>query len=278
LPGLSGVERLRKWAGNLSGPVLAVALILLVTLLPPDTSLRVVTANNAIRACVPTSYPPLVTGDPDVPGIDIEILRAVADHIGVELRISPSDAMGHDFNPRNWAINRAKCEVLAGGVVDSALTQSFLDTGPAYATTGWAIMAPAPLEAIDGLTIGVLTNISGLDRIGLASYLRHRDVTVRVVRNSRELVDGIVGGTFDAGVTETLLAGGLGAGNDWWVALMPEELTRYNLVFGLWKGDVTLKREIVAAFRQMEADGTLVAILGRYGAATLGQGGSLPAL
>ncbi len=178
--------------------------------------------------------------------------------------------MGRDFNPRNWAVNRAKCQVLAGGVVDSTLTRSFLDTGPPYAETGWAIVAPAPLEAIDGRTVGALTLISGLDRIGLASYLRRHDVTVRVVRSGQELVDGIAGGQFDGGVTEALLAGGLAADNDWWVASLPDELARYNLVFGLWKGDLTLKRKIVQAFRQLESDGTLAAILERYGAAPIG--------
>ena len=269
---------LRRLARDLGGLVVVVCLMLLVTFLPPDTSLSEVEANDAIRACVPTSYPPLVTGDPERPGIDIEILRAVADHIGVKLLLSPNDAIGRDFNPRNWAINRGKCQVLAGGVVDSPLTRSFLDTGPAYAETGWAIVAPAPLEDIRGRTLGALTIISGLDRIGLASYLRRRDVTVRVVRNRQELVQGIAGGELDGGVTEALLAAGLAAENDWWVGSLPDELARYSLVFGLWKGDLTLKREVVEAFRQLEADGTLAAILDRYGAAPMGQGGSVPAL
>jgi polar amino acid transport system substrate-binding protein/cystine transport system substrate-binding protein/membrane-bound lytic murein transglycosylase F len=268
---------LQRLARDLGGLAVVVGLLLLVTLLPPDTSLSEVRANHAIRACVPTTYPPLVTGDPDRPGIDVEILRAVADYIGVELLLSPIDAIGRDFNPRNWAVNRGKCQVLAGGVVDSTLTRSFLDTGPPYAETGWAIVAPAPLEDIDGRTIGALTIISGLDRIGLAGYLRRHDVSVRVVRSGQELVDGIAGGELDGGVTEALLAGGLAADNGWWVAALPDELARYNLVFGLWKGDLTLKRMIVRAFRQFESDGTLAAILERYGAAPMGQG-SIPAL
>jgi polar amino acid transport system substrate-binding protein/cystine transport system substrate-binding protein/membrane-bound lytic murein transglycosylase F len=269
---------LRRLARDLGGIVVVIGLLLLVTLLPPDTSLSEVEANNAIRVCVPTSYPPLVTGDPDRPGIDVEILHAVADAIGVELLLSTNDAIGRDFNPRHWAINRGKCQMLAGGVVDSALTRSFLDTGPPYAETGWAIVAPEPLEDIRGLTLGALTVISGLDRIGLASYLRHQDVTVRVVRNSQQFVDAIARGELDGGVTEALLAGALATDNGWWVAALPDELARYNLVFGLWKGDLTLKRKIAEAFRQLEEDGTLAAILARYGAAPLGQTGSLPAL
>jgi polar amino acid transport system substrate-binding protein/cystine transport system substrate-binding protein/membrane-bound lytic murein transglycosylase F len=270
------MRKLRRLTRDLGGIVVIIGLMLLVTFLPPDTSLSEVKANRAIRACVPTTYPPLVTGDTDMPGIDVELLRAVAGHIGVDLVLSPNDAIGRDFNPRNWAINRAKCQVLAGGVVDSALTRSFLDTGPPYAKTGWAIVAPVPLQDIAGLTIGALTNISGLDRIGLARYLRRQNVTVRVMRNRQELVDGIAGGDLDGGITEALLAGGLAADNDWWVAAMPEELARYNLVFGLWKGDITLKRKIAQALRQLELDGTLAAILMRYGVAQIGRGDLAP--
>ena len=268
---------LLRLARDLGGIAVVVGLMLLVSFLPPDTSLKEVEANHAIRACIPTTYVPLVTGDPGRPGIDIELLRAVADYMGVELLLSPNDAIGRDFNPRHWAINRAKCQVLAGGVIDSTLTRAFLDTGPPYAKTGWAILAPEPLQEIDGLTVGALTLISGLDRIGLASYLRRRHVAVRVVRNGQELVDGIVGGELDGGVTEALLASGLAADNGWWVAPVSDELARYNLVFGLWKGDLTLKRRIVQAFRQLETDGTLAAILGRYGVPPIGRDAAVSA-
>ena len=97
------------------------------------------------------------------------------------------------------------------------------------------------------------------------------------MRNGEALVEGIASGQLDGGVTEALLAGGLAADNGWWVASMPDELARYNLVFGLWKGDLTLKREIVRAFRQLDADGTLAAILERYGAAPVQQGGFVAA-
>lgn len=256
---------LQRLARDLGGIAVVAALALLVTFLPADTSLSEIQSNGVLRACVPTNYPPLVTGDPDRPGIDVEVLGAVADFIGVRLLLSPSGAMGRDFNPRNWGITRANCQVLAGGVVDSNLTRSFLDTGPPYGETGWAIVAPQPLDDLNGITVGSLVLISGLDRIGLASYLRSRDVTVRVVRNAQELVDGIAGGELDGGVTEAMLAGALAADNGWWAAFLPEELVRYNLVLGLWKGDLTLKRRIVEAFSQLERDGTLAAIFARYG-------------
>ena len=84
------------------------------------------------------------------------------------------------------------------------------------------------------------------------------------------------GGAFGGGITESMLAGGVAADNGWWVEPMPEELARYNLVFGLWKGDLTLKREVDRAFRQLEAEGTLAAILARYGAVPIGPDGLAP--
>ena len=183
---------LRRLAGDIGGLLLVIGLMLLVTFLPPDTSLREVEANDAIRACIPRDYPPLVTGDPHRPGIDVELLEAIRDHIGVRLLLNPVDAMGRDFNPRNWGISRANCHLLAGGVVDSALTRSFLDTSPALCRNRLGRhRAQRRLRDIGGLRLGALTLVSGLDRIELSSYLRRRNVTVRVMRNADLLVDGI---------------------------------------------------------------------------------------
>ena len=111
--------------------VLIFGLLGAVYLLPPDTSLGEVRKAGVLRACMPPSYPPLVTGDRDAPGIDVEMLQALAKNLGVSLIISSNPAIGQDFNPRNWHVTRAQCEVLGGGVVASPLTKSFLETSRA---------------------------------------------------------------------------------------------------------------------------------------------------
>ena len=260
---------IRRTARDFGGLAVVAALLMLVNLLPPDTSLREVLAVRVLRVCVPISYPPLVTGDPKRPGIDIELLDAVADRLGVTLSVNQNQAMGRDFNPRNWGLTRAQCQVIAGGVVDSPLTRSFLDTGLPYAETGWAVLAPERLSELRGLNIGAMARISGLDRISLSSYLRSQDVNIGVVPRPAELVSGIAEGRFDGGITEALLAGQLAADNGWSATLLPVDFSRHHLVFGLWKGDLTLKRAIVSAFEDLADDGTLAAILERYGAAPI---------
>ena len=259
----------RRISSNFGGIALVFALLLAVTFLPPDNSLSEVRASSSLRACVPSEYPPLVTGDVERPGIDVELLRAVAAKMHVDLAINRNDAIGRDFNPRNWGINRAQCQVIAGGVVDSPQTRSFLETGPSYARTGWALISRQPLQALGGTTVGVLTLVSGLDRIGLSSLLRGNGVRAQVVRRQADLVAGIAEGRFQGGITEALLASQLAVQNGWSAAWMPPQLERYNLVFGLWKGDITLKRAVDQAFAELAADGTIAAILSRYAGAPL---------
>ena len=162
----------RRLASNFGAVAIVVVLLLAVTFLPPDNSLHEVQSNGSISACVPETYPPLVTGDPDRPGIDVELLQAITGKLGVGLSLNTNDAIGRDINPRNWGLNRGQCLIIGGAVVDSDLPRSFLETSPSFAETGWAIISPQPLASLKGLNVGVLTLVSGLDRIGLASLLR----------------------------------------------------------------------------------------------------------
>lgn len=235
-----------------------------VYLLPADTSLSEVRKGGLLRACMPPLYPPLVTADPDAPGIDVELLRALASGLGLRFAITPNPVMGQDFNPRNWRVTRAQCEVLAGGVVASPLTRSFLDTSPAYAQTGWAFVAPTPIGDLQGRRAGVLAGISGLDRIALSRFLRAKSVDVTLVPTAADLVSGLRQGRFDVAVTEMLLAGQIAAREGWVVEWAPPELPRFPVVLGLWKGDLTLKRAIVDGLERLEKSGEMAKIIARY--------------
>jgi ABC-type amino acid transport substrate-binding protein len=240
-----------------------------VYLLPPDTSLSEVRKAGVLRACMPPDYPPLVTGDRDAPGIDVELLQALAKGLGVRLVVTPNAAMGQDFNPRNWHVTRAQCEVLAGGVVVSPITRSFLETSPSYAQTGWALLtpkllAPQPAADIQGRRVGVLTGISGLDRLALSRHLRAQNAQVTIVPSAAELVQGLRDGRFEVAITEWLLAGQLAAREGWSVAWAAADLPRYPVAFGLWKGDLTLKRAIADGMEELRRNGEVEKIIARY--------------
>lgn len=238
--------------------------LLLVNFLPPDTSLKQVRQEGVLAVCVPQNYPPLSTPEAAQPGIDVELVRAVAEQMGLRLKLNPNAAMGRDINPRNWRVTRSQCQVLAGGVVDSEVTRGFLERSPAYLQTGWALILPQPLTTLRGKQVGFYGGISGLDRIALGRFLRAQGAEAVSVEREQDLEQGLQQGRFAAGVGESLSLRAMAGSRGWKVEWLPEELGRYPLVLGLWKGDLTLKRALVEAMQQTLRAGKLEQILGRY--------------
>ncbi len=273
--------RPRRVLSDILTVVLLFGLLGAVTLLPPDTSLAEIEAAGRLRACVPDSYPPLVTADPQKPGVDVDILQAVAKRMDLTLTLNRNSAIGRDLNPRNWRVNRAQCQILAGGVVVSALTRSFLETTPPHLETGWAITwpgapagedeAPASISDFVGKPVGFHAGLAGLDRIALARALRAAGIRAIVINRAEDLAPGIESGRFVAVIGESVMAARLAADHGWQVAWLPEGLGRNPIAFGLWKGDLTLKRAVLKALNEMEADGMLAEIMARYGIVPISQ-------
>jgi polar amino acid transport system substrate-binding protein/cystine transport system substrate-binding protein/membrane-bound lytic murein transglycosylase F len=255
------------------GALPILALLAAVYLLPPDTSLSQARAAGALRACMPPVDPPFVTGDAAAPGIDIEMLRALTRELGLTLAPVEEPAMTRAFNPSGWHLTRAACELVAGGLAASPMTRSFLETSPPYAETGWALLAPMPDFALRGRRIAVLAPTSGLDRGAAATYLRAQATQMVIVADADALVQGLRERRFEAAVTEKLLADGIAAREHWTANWLPG-LPRYPVAFGLWKGDLTLKRAIVGAMDRLAREGTTATILMRYlgGAVRAGTG------
>jgi polar amino acid transport system substrate-binding protein/cystine transport system substrate-binding protein/membrane-bound lytic murein transglycosylase F len=253
-----------RWAEDVITLAGIAALFGAVYLLPPDTSLAEVERTGALGVCVPELYPPLVTGKPEMPGFDVEFVRAIAGRLGVRAVVNANAAMGRSFNPRTWNVTRAQCQMLAGGVVASDATRSFLDTTPPHLQTGWAMVAKAMPPRLEGVTVGVYVSLAGLDRLGLSRFLRTANARVEIIGSAEELADALQSGRIAAGVSEALLARQIAGTLGLEVAWMPAPLARYPLAFGLWKGDVTLKRRLAAVIGELEGKGLTQELAGRY--------------
>lgn len=248
-------------------PLAAVfALLFAVSFLPPDTSRAEVDRLGRLSVCMPALYPPLVTGNSDAPGFEVELMREIATRLGWRLNVVSNAAMGRDFNPRNWRINRAQCQLLAGGIALNSTTQSFLDTAAPHMVTGWALVAPAgeTIETIES-PVGFLAGLTGLDRIQLGQYLRHQGLNARIVNDAGALRAGLEGDEFTAAITEALLAQQTFDGTGYDITLLGAPLERFALGLGFWKGDLTLKRAVEDALADIWDDGTLEQIAARYG-------------
>lgn len=242
-----------------------VGLLASATLLPPDTSLRVVKDRGSLRVCVPEEYPPLVTeAGSERPGLDVELVESIAERMSVQLHLVPNPSIGRDFNPRNWRVNRAQCEVLAGGVVVSERTRSFMETSPPYLATGWAIVFTDRDLDLARAEVGFVPGSTGLDRISLSTYLRSIGASVRRYPDLRTLERAILDGEVEAGMGEALSLRVLAGRTDMHVAYLPLPSARVPIALGLWKGDLTLLRAVRRAVRRLESEGYIDALADSY--------------
>lgn len=126
-------------------------------------------------------------------------------------------------------------------------------------------MVAARLPArLDGLKIGVYTGLAGLDRIGLGRLLREANARIEIIPDAETLTDALRAGRIDAGVSEALTARQIAGTLGLQVAWMPATLARYGLAFGLWKGDLTLKRRVAAVIEALEGEGLTRELAKRY--------------
>lgn len=246
----------RNPVADVAALLVVAGLLAAVYLLPPDTSLAEVRETGLLRACIPPSYPPLVIDDDDHPGFEVEFLEAIASELDLRIGFGVNPAIGSDFNPRNWRVTRAQCQIIAGGVVATTLTRSFLETTTPHLETGWVIVTDDDFGPMDGQPVGVFVGLSGRDRITLGRTLREVGANITVVQSAAELSDGIRSGEFSFGVTDAFAGAGIAESNGWQVAWLPVG-ERDPVAFGLWKGDLTLKRAIEAAINTLQADGTI---------------------
>lgn len=241
-----------------------VGLLALVYLLPPDTALEEIEEAGVLRVCIPPDYPPLITGEDERPGFEIELLEAVAETMGLRLVTNINSAIGSDFNPRNWRVTRAQCNIIAGGVVATELTRSFLDTTPPHLETGWVLVGTEPTLSLRDRSVGFFAGLSGRDRLALSRFLRAEGADIQIVQGRADFVAGLQSGAFEVGVTDALIGRQIAGANDWSVAWVSGEEDRDPVAFGLWKGDLTLKRALVRALNQLRADGLQDALLDKY--------------
>ena len=261
-------RRPARWIGSAANVALVVALLAAVSFLPPDTALSEVRESGVLRACVPVDYPPLAMPDPDRPGIEIELLEDLAAEMGLRLLLTPNPAMGRDLNPRNWRLTRAQCQIVAGGVVASAETRSYLETTVPHLEVGWAILDTGGND-LSGARVGVFPGLSGFDRVALGRLLRGAGAEVVVVNDRAELQAGLAGGDFVFAVTESLAARQIAADTGLRVRWLSDGFDRLPIAFGLWKGELTLKRAVNRALEQMQSSGRTDAILADYALAEI---------
>lgn len=260
-------KRPSRWRPAVVNLGVIVLLLSAVSFLPPDTSLAERQRAGFIKLCVPVSYPPFVTGDDARPGFDIELAGKIAEGLGLRLVVNVMPTIGQDFNPRNWLLTRAQCDMIAGGVADTVQTRGFLQTLPTGVETGWVAVSADGRLPEKGATIAVMPGSSGLDRLALSGWLRTDGYVAKPVYNLQSLAETLATGQASAAILERFVADQLHDIFPDSVLFWPptDKLMHYQMAFGLWKGDDTLRRAVAAQIDRLATSGALDALQQKYG-------------
>lgn len=205
------------------------AILGLAALVPPDGRLAEIRTRGVLRICTPAA---------GLSEAEADLAQRLADAIPARLSLQPLAAIGADANPRNWRVTRAQCDVIAGGLADTATSRSFLAVVPIGLRTGWAVLPDGLARCRRAL---VWPGTTGLSRVALSSYLRAEGIAARLAPGLAAAQAALAAGEADcliaplpdlqrlpeAGRTGLLAVPGVPAA---------------SLGFGIWKGDATLTR------------------------------------
>lgn len=235
----------KRWRKPLSDIGVIAAVLFGLSMLPPDTSLRERQKQGVLRFCVPDLDSGLIrAADKDHPGYELRLAQGIARDLGLVLQVVEIANMGRSFNPRDWQIGRGQCDMLGGGLADSATNRGFLTLLPNQGRIALVRIGPPEVPPA-GSEIGVFMGSAGLDRVRLSSWMRGQGWRPAPLATPAALAAWV-------GQGKTAIASSLNT--------LPQGVQSYDLpseageqtalAFGLWRGDVTLTRAIRSALRQ----------------------------
>ena len=216
---------------------------------------------------MPPSFPPLVTGDAAQPGFDVELVGLVAQRLNLKLSINVQPLMGQDFNPRNWILTRAQCDLIAGGLADTVQNRGFLQMLATDVETGWVAISRDGVMPPSGSSVAVFAQSSGLGRVTLSSWLRSKGLRAVRAASAQAAMDAVANGSAAIGISERFALARLdpeavGLRRDW---LTDDGFAHNKMALGLWKGEQTLWRAVVGAVDALREGGELQQLRVRYG-------------
>ena len=254
-----------RWWPAIRNLGIVLTILALASLLPQDNSLAERRAAGVLKLGVPPVYPPLVTGKPDRPGYDVELARILSDRIGLRLVVNVVPTIGRDFNPRNWNLTRAQCDMIGGGIADTPTARGFLQLLPTGERIGWLLLLPAGALPPSGSTLAILPGASGLNRLALSAWMRREGYRPLLAPDGVALRNALLEHRAAAAVGENFALSAEAPPG--FTAVWPDDpaLAPVSLAFGTWKGDVTLKRALSAALSDAAQGGEIASLRSRYG-------------
>ena len=222
-----------------------------------------VTTVNAGKLTMSTNaaFPPyeMTTDTGDFEGIDIEVAGAVAKKLGLELQVDDMD-----FDAALLAAQNGKSDMVMAGVTVTDERLKVMDFSDTYAEGIQSIIVPedsdiASADDLTGKAIGTQRGTTGYiyctDDFGEDNVIAYDDGLTAVQALNNGQVDAVV---IDNAPAKSFVEANPG------LKILDTAYAQEDYAIGVAKGNTALLDAINSALEELQADGTLQAIVDKY--------------
>ena len=221
------------------------------------------TTVNAGKLTMSTNaaFPPyeMTTDNGDFEGIDIEVADAIAKKLGLELQVDDMD-----FDAALLAAQNGKSDIVMAGVTVTDERLKVMDFSDTYAEGIQSIIVPedsdiASADDLTGKAIGTQRGTTGYiyctDDFGEDNVIAYDDGLTAVQALNNGQVDAVV---IDNAPAQEFVAANPG------LKILDTAYAQEDYAIGVAKGNTQLLDAINGALEELQADGTLQAIVDKY--------------
>lgn len=224
-----------------------------------DSSLDDVKKSGKLSIATSPDFPPFesLEGD-DVVGIEIDILKMIAEKLGVELEINQMD-----FDSVLPGIQSGKFNVGVSGITVTEKRQKNADFTTPYFVAAQAIvvMNGSDIKSkadLEGKKISVQTGTTAEE------YCMSNGYDVLAFQANNDACSALTSGKVDAWVIDNETAIKMSAETDGKTVVLDEPMTTEPYSFAFKKGSESLVNEINTYIKEWLADGTIEKIFEKY--------------
>ena len=205
-------------------------------------------------------FPPyeMVADDGSFEGIDVEVAGAIAEKLGLELVVDDMD-----FDAALLAVQQNKSDIVMAGVTVTEDRQLVMNFSDSYATGVQVVIVK---EGSDVTLDNLGEKMIGTQR-GTTGYIYtsddYGDDHVTAYDNGASAVQALINGQVDCVVIDSAPAEAFVAANAG-LTILDTEYANEDYAIGVAKGNTALLDAINGALEELQADGTLQAIVDKY--------------
>ena len=207
------------------------------------------------------AFPPyeMTTDSGDFEGIDVEVAGAIAEKLGLELQVDDMD-----FDAALLAAQNGKSDIVMAGVTVTDERQKVMNFSDTYAEGIQSIIVPedsdiASADDLTGKAIGTQRGTTGYiyctDDFGEDNVIAYDDGLTAVQALNNGQVDAVV---IDNAPAKSFVEANPG------LKILDTAYAQEDYAIGVAKGNTALLDAVNSALEELQADGTLQAIVDKY--------------